>query len=111
MMTQYNKVAAICFQIVLNFSLFDKFKFFLTDRQTDRPTDRPRKAIYEAPSWSLKTGLKARDEITYVSMEKAVYITKERSASVKNKPDSRLNLKLRLCVIQGNIVPSFVLSG
>ena len=30
---------------------------------------------------------------------------------VKNKPDSRSNHKLRLCVIQGNIVLSFVLSG
>ena len=28
-----------------------------------------------------------------------------------NKPDSRSNHKLRLCVIQGNIVLSFVLSG
>ena len=34
-----------------------------------------------------------------------------REGLTKNKPDSRSNHKLRLCVIQGNIVLSFVLSG
>ena len=55
---------------------------------TDRPTDKP-------------TPRSSSPELKNLQKEK----------EGKNKPDSRSNHKLWLCVIQGNIVLSFVLSG